>query len=252
MSQIQLIKAIDRGVRKVSWWWLPLCTISLIIVFTQNWLPELTAQYFDEWKHFEPYRTEIKVFEAALDKSVLDFSSIYNFRDQLIVITSDHQMQKHISTFCTKMALALSCISFVACFLYVFMIIFSKSAILGKGKSTLSLDSKRAWLSTIGFAVLAVIKVVSILIFIPGIYFYIRLMFTGIIITEKSANPFLAIYRSWILTRGEFRKLFMLFIFELVLNVVAVITVIGVVPIPPLRYTIRTSVYLQLKGLSDE
>lgn len=251
MSKICLRKAIDRGIRKVSWWWIPLCVLSCVLIFTQDWIPEYMVSQFDEWEQFEPYRVEIDILEKALQINPADVEAVAHFRSRLEQITTP-QMISVIFSFILKAAILLSSIAVVACFLYALMIIFAKASVAQKDDRQLARDAKRSIPAGFGYLVLSIIKALSLVIFIPGIYFYIRLMFTGIIVTENSANPFKAIGESWAMTRGEFGKMLLLFIFELGLNLFALVTIIGVIPVPPMRYTIRTSVYRQLKGLDCE
>lgn len=255
MSKINLRKAIDHGIRKVSWWWLPLCILSCALLFTQKWLPKSAMSHFEEWNKLEPYRKEITNLENIFNSNSSNIQeiiqAIINCKKKMVALSTP-EMINNLSDFIFKIALLSTCLAIVGCFLYVVMIIVAKSSVTGKEKSKLKGDLKHTLPAAFSYIVLGLIKGLSLLIFIPGIYFYVRLMFTGIIITEKSRNPFKAIKESWLLTKGEVDKMFALFLFELLLNIFAVITVIGVIPVPPMRYTIRTAVYRQLQGFNDE
>ncbi|MCP4179125.1 MAG: hypothetical protein GY756_15300 [bacterium] len=86
----------------------------------------------------------------------------------------------------------------------------------------------------------------TILAFIISIYIYLKLYFTGFIITEESANPINAIKVSWIMTGSHLRRIFYIFLITLVIDIISVITIIGFVPGTGLKYTLRASAYNQL------
>jgi hypothetical protein len=82
-------------------------------------------------------------------------------------------------------------------------------------------------------------------------YIYIRLYFTGFIITEKSSNPFKAVIRSWRLTGNHTKKLLIVFILTIIIDIVSVVSVVGFIPGTGLKYTLRASAYkqcLNIKG----
>jgi len=203
---------------------------------------------FDEWEHFEPYRAEMQKLEDALRVNPADTEAVLHFRSRLEKLTTP-QMVSYIFSFFAKIMTLLSVVAIAGCFFYVMMIMVAKASVAKKDERQLKRDAVKTIPAGLSYMVLGLIKAFCFIIFIPGIYFYIRLMFTGIIVTEKSANPFKAIEESWDMTRGEFGKMLLLFIFELGLNIFAIVTIIGVIPVPPMRYTIRTSVYRQLKGI---
>ena len=85
----------------------------------------------------------------------------------------------------------------------------------------------------------------TIFLILLSMYTYIRLYFTGFVITENSANPFKAIAKSWKLTRNNTKKLSVIFILTIIIDIVSVVSIIGFIPGTGLKYTLRASAYKQ-------
>jgi hypothetical protein len=78
-------------------------------------------------------------------------------------------------------------------------------------------------------------------------YIYLRLYFTGFIITEESTNPIHAIKVSWEMTESHLKKIFYIFLITLIIDIVSALTIIGFIPGTGLKYTLRASAYKQLR-----
>ncbi len=82
---------------------------------------------------------------------------------------------------------------------------------------------------------------------LPGVYIYIKLYYTGFIITEESADPLASIPKSWKMTEGNFFPVFFIFCITLSVNLVTIMTIIGIIPGSSFNYTLRAASYEQLK-----
>jgi hypothetical protein len=95
-----------------------------------------------------------------------------------------------------------------------------------------------------------IFEMIGVLVFtffliVLSIYTYIRLYFTGFIITEESSNPFKAISKSWQLTKNHTKKLSLIFILTIIIDIISVVSIIGFIPGTGLKYTLRASAYKQ-------
>ena len=111
-----------------------------------------------------------------------------------------------------------------------------------------STDSATMLQTTLLFYYILEITGVFILVFfmiILSIYTYIRLYFTGFIITEESSNPFKSILKSWKITKYHTGKLSIIFILTIIIDIISVISVIGFIPGTGIKYTLRASAYKQ-------
>ena len=252
MNKICLKAALKTALKGFSAWWIPLCIFSSVILLNQDWLPKYVVEQTDEWSQFDPYRKAYASFSKSLESNPVDLASVKRFQNDVLTITNRPGIQDQIRSFVFKVSIALICLVSVACVMYAVMIMVAKAAVSDGNEQHLRRDVRRTLPVSLSFLLLAFLKVMSMIVFIPGIYFYIRLMFTGLIITEKSANPLKAIAESWRLTRNDFAKIVQLFVICFVTDIFAIITIVGFIPAEPFKYTLRASVYKQLKDCDNE
>jgi small-conductance mechanosensitive channel len=249
MSKIDLKKAIRTAFKGFSLWWIPLCLTSTIIFFNQNWLPKLIYPFFNNDPKLTPLIDAFKKFNSSLENNSAVIANTFKFMGKLSEVYNDPVLHTNLNVLIFKIAILTLILVMVLSGCYVFLIVTSKNAVkeLGVKVKCQKRDFKHILLQTLSFLFLAMVKVMCIIIFIPGIYIYIRLMFSGIIITESSPNPIKAIIQSWKLTKNEFSKILVVFIICFVTDIISIITIIGFIPAEPLKYTLRTSIYEQLK-----
>jgi len=283
MNRFSLTKAFDRGIRKVSWWWIPLCALSCVLIFNKDYLPKYVIAQFDEIPTFQPYKDAFDVFAHELKTTVPpDPKSADRFVDSFKEISMRPEIIEAWDS-CEKKIVLLSIYTLgVASVLYVLMIMPAKAAVSRKEEVQLKRDYKRTmkvalgWLAIVPlkaaagvtffsafFAMiiwlaLAVLGLIGLwlgpaiaIIGICGFAVYLKLYFTGLILTGDSANPLKAVSESWSITYGCLLKLTVVFCFETIITILGGVTVIGLIPAEPMRYTVRASIYRQLKGVDN-
>lgn len=286
MKNFSISLSIKEGFKGFGKWWIPLCSVSLIILLTQSWLPKLAMEYSDEAKFLSPYYQALQHFQSEITSIETAGHAFIDLKYKILEITSQMGQNYDFHIFAGKMVFAFIIIFILVSMLYIVTIIISKMSV---SKNPEQIDFKKTIkhspLMALSYFVLCVIKIlpfcisillpffffvislssstgeesglyvlitwlillfITFLIFIFGIYFYIRLYFTGFIITEESVNPFKAVAKSILLTRGLFLKVGVLFIITSIIDIVSIITIIGFIPANSIKYTLRASAYRQI------
>ena len=281
--------AIKEGFRGFGKWWIPLCSVSLVILLSQSWLHKLAMKYSDQAKVLAPYYQALGRFQSEMSNVNTAGHAFADLRIQLMEITRQVGTSYDFHLFAWKLVLLFIFIFILLCLLYIVTILLSKMSVSkNPDKINFRGTMKRSPIMSLSYLVLCVAKVlpfcisflfpftffiitlnsstgqeyglyvliewmlilfVSFLIFIFGIYFYIKLYFTGFIITEESANPFKAIAKSFAITRGLFIKAAVLFVVTTIIDLVSLISIIGFIPANSLKYTLRASAYRQIMEL---
>lgn len=278
--------AIKEGFRGFGKWWLPLCSVSLVILLSQSWLSELAMKYSDATKHLSPYYQAFEQFETEIASIQTAGNAFINLRIRLAEIVSQIEQSYDFHIFAGKIAVAFVIIFIILCLLYLVTIIISKISV-SKNPQKIDINGtiKHTPAMVLSYFVLCIVKVLpacvsfllpftffiislnsstgeesglyvlikwalvmfaSFLIFIFGVYFYIKLYFTGFIITEEPVNPFKAIARSIAITNGIFMKVGILFVITTIIDLVSLISIIGFIPANSIKYTLRASAYRQI------
>ena len=241
-------------------WWLPLCIISFLLLMTQSWIPNKVMEGLPELSVFEYPQQELESLSAratSLQKP-LDLQEVRATSERIIEYFQTPEAKELLYQLFRKVILILTIASFVAIFVHLTLILVSMAAChddkMLTHKQRVQLALKKAPKLYFSYLVLGIIKVVPWFFFIiPGFIIYIRLYFTGFIITEASTNPFLASKKSWELTRGHFGVIFVIFLITLVLDFIGVITAgIGLIPGTSVKYTLRASMYNQLLAFNEQ
>ena len=267
-------------------WWIPLCSVSMIILLSQSWLPKLAMKYSEQAKVLAPYYKAFAHFKTEMADISTAGHAFADLRYNFMSITSQLGTSYDFHVFFWKMTLIFIVIFIILCLLYIVTILISKMSVSkNPDKVNFKGTMKRSPIMSLSYFVLCIIKVlpfcisvlipftlfivslnlstgqesgiyvltmwlsvlfVSFLFFVFGICFYIRLYFTGFIITEESANPFKAVSKSIALTRGLFLKVGILFIVTSIIDLVSLISIIGFIPANSIKYTLRASAYRQL------
>jgi len=285
--------AIKEGFKGFGKWWIPLCSISLIILLSQTWLPKIVMEYSEHAKELAPYYKAFANFEKEITNVNTAGHAFIDLKYALMSITSEMGASYDFHIFFGEMALVFFMIFIVLCLLYIATILISKMSV-SKNPAKVNFKytmMKRSPIMSLSYLVLCIIKVLpfcvsilipftlfvlslnlstgeesgiyvllvwlfilfmSLLLFILGICFYIKLYFTGFIITEESANPFKAISKSITITKGLFLKEGLLFVITTIIDLVSLISIIGFIPANSIKYTLRASAYKQLTETEEQ
>ena len=267
-------------------WWLPLCGISLIIMVSQSWLPELLLKYSRDAQLLKPYFQAFNLFKKEVSHLATAGDAFVNLRSNLMEITQTLGSNHYFQVLIGDLFIGFTIIFLLLCLLYIVTIVISKISVSKTDtKDILKNSLKKSHYLTLSYLFLSIIKVLpfclsllvsfaffvlklyfskesqsgiivisewlavlflSLSIFILSCYLYIRFYFTGFVITEESANPFKAIKSSWNITSNQFSRIFIVFLLTLIIDFIAIITIIGFIPGNSIKYTFRASIYRQL------
>jgi hypothetical protein len=238
---IQVSKAFAEAWKGFKGWWIPLCIISSILFFSQKWLPALVIQEFSEVRIVDSYKQEYQILSQKLDSGSNPAYAISHFMEQIAQLNNSPETQMLFKKILGFMGM----LFLFVCVLHVIIILMSKFSV-STGKERIKDHIGKPFKLTPSYILLTIIKIIPFLFcFIPGFYFYVKLYFTGFIITEKSVNPFTAMVKSWKMTNGIFWPTFAIFMVTLVIDFLSLITIIGFIPGTPFKYTLRASLYKQ-------
>ncbi len=250
--EIDLQRCFREAWRGFSLWWIPLCIVSAI-GFASEWvrrthmkttLAHPFAPFVDAWRLLwaHPSPDGAEQFIATCQRLIADPAVGPPLITALMTVI--------------KVTLVFA---LVACVLNVAIVVIAKNAVQPRRESIdVRHYAKRSPLLAASYAVLALIKVVPFFFFVlPGVVLYVRLYFTSFLITEESASPFTAMRQSWIMTRGVFMPLLMLFIANVGVDLIAAVTIVGFIPANSFNYTLRAAAYRQLsaaglRGVPDQ
>jgi hypothetical protein len=286
MKTFSIKLSLQESFKGFSKWWIPLCGISLIIMISQSWLPKLLLKCSKDAQLLKPYFQAFNLFEKEVAHLATAGDAFINLRSRLIEITQTLGSNHYFQILVGELAIGFTVIFLLLCLLYIITIVISKISVSKTGTEGMLKNSlKKSHYLTLSYLFLSIIKILpfclsimvpftffilklylskesqsgviimsewlailflSLFIFILSCYLYIRFYFTGFIITEASANPFKAIKSSWSITSNQFFRMFMVFLLTLVIDFIALITIIGFIPGNSIKYTFRASVYRQL------
>lgn len=286
MKTFSVKLSMQESFKGFSKWWIPLCGISLIIMVSQSWLPKLLLKYSRDTQLLKPYFQAFNLFEKEVVHLATAGDAFINLRSRFVEITQTLGPNHYFQVLAGELAIGFIVIFLLLCLLYIITIVISKISVSKTDtKGILESSLKKSHYLTLSYLFLSVIKVLpfclsillpfifftlklyfskgsqsgviimsewlailffSLFMFILSCYLYIRLYFTGFIITEASANPFKAIKSSWKITDNQFPRIFIVFLLTLVIDFIAIITIIGFIPGNSIKYTLRASVYRQL------
>ena len=248
MNKLDLNEVIKNGNKGFKLWWFPLCAVSAILLFTNNFLPSLIASNFEEMSLLTDVFEIIKrnfenlsqghSFDLVLDRCINQLNIFYSKTENIL---------KAWALF-YKVMLMFSAIGIIAMVFQIATLIFAKASITEKKDLTIKRDFSRIIILSFSYSLLSFIKGFAfVFLIIPGIYLYVKLYFTGFLILEKSANPFSAMKKSWQMTEGNFWQITLLFLITLGVNIISGITLIGFIPGNSYNYALRAAAYKKLK-----
>lgn len=211
--------------RSFSKWWIPLCLISGIIVVFQIIPRILISADTDE------LRITARSFMTAFSE---------NDRDKLEEISPKVAAQTGV--------LIRKLIRFGV---YVFPLIalFTIILLMYANWAVKNRQERRRPVSTLVYiafihVVLAVGKLLAFFFFfLPGAYLYIKLLFVSLIMLEEKKGAVAAIKISWQMTKGNFWKLFLLMLMNTGIQLLALPTIIGEIPVTGFANTARAAAF---------
>jgi len=229
-------------------WWIPLCIVSSIILFSQSWLPELIIKKFPEFEIVDKYIAEYDEFSRKMDSGDNQVAAFSSFIKNLSQLNEEPETIKNIKILLYKIIVLLLILLVFVSILHVIIILISKFSVFNK-KESFKENATKPLTLTPSYILLAIIKIIPLFFFIfPFFYIYVKLYFTGFIITEESANPFTAMKKSWELTDGIFWPTLSIFLITLAIDIMSMVTIIGFIPGTSFKYTLRASLYKQAKA----
>jgi len=248
MTKLNVNLCFKEAWRGFKGWWIPLCIVASIILFSQSWLPKWLLS--DELSKLEPYREAYHEFRTELKENPLQAIEIcqeYNYKN--FEITFSPEIKSALLQLLKKGLIIVGILFLAVALLNIFMIIIAKASVQSNKKDiTLKRDFSHSAYLALSYAMLAIIKIFPFFFCIlPGVYLYVKLFYTGFIITEESANPLASIPKSWRMTQGNFFPILLIFGVNLAVLFLSLITIIGVIPGDSFNYTLRAASYKQLK-----
>lgn len=174
-----------------------------------------------------------------------------------------------------------SSVFIITVFLQIALILCSKRATekdAWRGNADLKRGFQRSFLLSFSYLIMALVKFLPFLfllplllifiilgIFIPyfglvgllvyalgWLYFYARWYFSDYIVTEESANPFLALRKSWNVCNGNMFPVFVIVLTSFILHLPALVTFgLSTIPTRSFDFTLRATAYRQLTGKDD-
>lgn len=246
--EVSVAEAFKGAWRGFKGWWIPLCVVSSILLFSQSWLPELIIKNFSEFKIVDKYIAEYDDLNKKMDSGANPVSAVSSFMKNISELNKQPETIEQIKVLAYKILLLFLILLVLISILNVIIILLSKFSVSDK-KESLKENAGKPFTLIPSYLLLTIIKIIPFFFFIiPGFYIYVKLYFTGFIITEESANPFTAMKKSWELTDGIFWPTLSLFLITLAIDIMSMITVIGFIPGTSFKYTLRASLYKQAKA----
>ena len=250
MKKININLCFKEAWKGFKGWWIPLCLVSATIMLSQISIPKKIVQH--ELEILKPYEQVYKEFKAEF----FNFNTIkhpvqalQSYKDFIINCSEISSDKKIILAFIHLLMKITVVIGVIVSILNLLMIILAKAAVEpDKKKRTVKRDLSRGIILSFVYIFLAFVKVIPFFFCIlPGIYIYCKLFFTGFIITEESADPISAIAKSWKMTKGNFFEVLIIFLVIFAVNIISIVTIVGVIPGTSYNYTLRAAAYRQLK-----
>lgn len=279
--RLQVVPCLTRAAKAFTGWWIPLCLVAAALVGSQKWLPEkllgedyrMAMSYRDVWHSLSSAASDETAQASPLDR-------LLALHEEMLERPAPLLAAQRLAF---KTLAAVGSVFLLVCFLHTLLIILSRASVqTHKAHRRIRENSRRSPILTLSYIVLAFIKLMPFfagglvgvllavglwlvvrgpllpvlvllefgLCMLPAAYLYVRLFFTGFVITEESAHPIPAIGRSWQLTRGQLLPLACLFAAEVLITLLGLVTLfIAYIPGTAFKYTLRASAYEQLRAL---
>jgi hypothetical protein len=226
--KLSVIDCYTLAWRSFSKWWIPLCLISGIVVIFQI-IPRILVH------------DEVRELGTSASSFINAFSE--NDRDRLEEISQKAAAQT--GALVRKLTRLGLYVFPLICLFTVILLMYANWAVKN------SKDTKRPFYCLVYIAfvhvILAIGKLLAFfLLFFPGFYLYIKLLFVSLIMLEGEKSAMAAIKISWQITRGNFWKLLLLILMNTALQLAAVPTIIGAIPVTGFANTARAAAFRRI------
>ena len=247
MKQLNIGACLTRAGRAFAAWWIPLCLLAGVLLVTQTWVPgwligahaDALAPYRDA---YEKLMDDSRAHPGKIDAHVSEF--LLTIDD----LTRDPYVRDALRGMILRVILVVSIVFILVAFLQLAMVVVSKASVQRPEERTLRKNARQCLLLTLSYMLLAFVKITPFLwCILPGVYLYVRLYFTGFLITDTSPDPIRAMADSWRMTQGNFWRIFVLFLLQTAITLFSMVTIIGFIPGSSFNYTLRAAAYDQLR-----
>ena len=152
---------ITEAWRGFKGWWIPLCIIAAIILFSQSWLPQWLLS--DSFTKLEPYQITMEVKQSVMsgDMTVLEAFTAINtaFAELFSDPIQTQELAREIKNLLLRACVVIAVLLVPIAFMLLLMIIFSKASVQTRKEDiTLKRDISRSILMSFSYIFLALLK----------------------------------------------------------------------------------------------
>ena len=211
--------------RSFSKWWIPLCVISGIVVVFQI-VPRILVR-----ADVNELKTTTRSFVTAVFKN-----------DQAELEKISPRVAAQTGVLMRKFATYGLCLFPVVALLTIILLMYANWAVKNRREKRKPLPT----LVYIAFVhvMLAIAKLLAFFFFfLPGAYLYIKLLFVSLVMLEEKKGARAAIRISWQMTTGNFWQLFLLVLMNTGMQLLALPTIIGEIPVTGFANTARAAAF---------
>ncbi len=182
---------------------------------------------------------------ALMKNTFVDFSDAVLKDDRVTASLLASAIQEQIVYF-TGRIVKIGLILFPVVALLTILLIMHANQAVKLEKSARKSFADLAWIALV-HVILAIIKCFAFfLLIVPGIILYVRLFFVPLLLLEENISVKIALRKSWRLTRGHFFKLFLLIFYNTLIQIAAMFTIIGLIPVNGFINTVRAAAFHML------
>ena len=212
-----------------SKWWIPLCLLATALLFG-----EITSKHLAKIQA-APFVQPLSELLVAIGNNQPD-----QIENQLTILSEESLIYSR-----KLLKIALYAVPFAG---ILSVLLIATSLMAAKNKKE-KLSIKQVLFTALVQLGLAIIKVLLLFFIFPlGLFIYIKLYFTILLMFEKKLSPAKAIKTSWAMTRGNFGSLLLLSFLNTLIQGLLGITVIGFIPATGFINTVRATAFQSLEN----
>ena len=219
--------------RSFSKWWIPLCVISGIIVVLQV-IPQIVI------------RTDVNEFRITARSFVT------------AVLENNHaELEEMAPKVAAQTGMLMRKLTTYGLYLFPLVALLTVILLMYANWAVRSRQAKRVSAPTLVtiasvHVMLAIAKLLAFFFFfLPGAYLYIKLLFVSLIMLEEKKGARAAMRISWQMTTGNFWKLFLLVLMNTGIQLLALPTIIGEIPVTGFANTARAAAFRMIWEAGD-
>ncbi len=226
--RLSVIRCYGLAWRAFAKWWIPLCLISGVL-FVFNILPQLLTH---------PEMSNVRA-------TANDVLAAITHGDTLASADAAQRMRGHAYEFARQFAMYSLYFFPLVALLTVILLMCANWAV--KDRREKQRSAAALVYITIVHTVLAAVKIAAFaLLIVPGVYLYIKLVFVSLVMLEQKKGAGEAMAASWRMTRGNFWPLLLLIVMNVAVQIVASVTIIGLIPATGFANTARAAAFNML------